>query len=141
MVCAAHGAFATHQAECRVTALLPRGSRQLHARICHLAVMRLAVLLSLLAACATTTAPSQVVVLSPASPPAWQTVHDVVDGCARSTGIAGEVRVRIEFDDRGSVRAVDSEYGDSFAGCIGNALLAAHYHAARESALLFVVAR
>lgn len=103
--------------------------------------MRFAVLASFLAACATTTRPAQVMVLSPASPPAWQAVHDVVDGCARSAAIAGEVRVRIEFDDRGSVRAVDSEYGDSFASCVGNALLAGHYHAARESALLFVVER
>lgn len=103
--------------------------------------MRFAVLVSLLAGCATTTGPAQVVVLSPASPPAWQTVHGVVDSCGRSAGIAGEIRVRIEFDDRGSVRAVDSEYGDSLASCIGNALLAAHYHAARESAVLFVVAR
>jgi hypothetical protein len=63
-------------------------------------------------------------------------MRNTLDACAETYGLAGDVRVRIELDQFGKVIAIDSAYGDAFAGCIGNALLTTRYRNYANHALM-----
>jgi hypothetical protein len=88
-------------------------------------------------ACAVTPRPAELVTLPP--PPAagpWQVMRATLDGCARSHGLVGDLRVRVDLDHFGKVVAVDAGYGDGFASCVGNALLTTRYRNYADRALM-----
>ena len=63
-------------------------------------------------------------------------MRETLDYCAVTYGLVGDMRVRIELDDFGKVISVDAGYGDEFASCIGNALMATRYRTHANRALL-----
>lgn len=89
-------------------------------------------------ACATAPArPAELVTLPEAPPPGpWQIMRRTLDDCARSYGLVGDVRVRIEVDGFGKVIAVDAAHGDGFAGCVGASLMTTRYRSHANRALL-----
>jgi hypothetical protein len=87
--------------------------------------------------CAVTAKPAELVTLPSAPPPGpWQMMRRTLDHCAVTYGLVGDLRVRIELDGFGKVISVDAGYGDPFASCVGNSLMATRYRTHANHALL-----
>lgn len=97
--------------------------------------MKVAALTLLLATSCLSSKPAQPLVLEAIPPPGpWQVMRDVLVSCANGHMLVGNLRTKVEFDDRGYALSIASAYGDNYAQCVGNSIQSTRFRADRGRA-------